>query len=92
MRSFESDEEAIAAANDTEYGLAATVVGEDSAATGRIARALRAGIVWQNTPQMVFPEVGWGGFGSSGMGRELGTPGLRAYQEAQHVLRHVLPD
>jgi betaine-aldehyde dehydrogenase len=86
VRSFDTEDEAIAAANDTEYGLAATVVGEDTGEVQRIARALRAGIVWQNVPQMVFPEVGWGGFGSSGIGRELGVPGLRAYQEPQHLL------
>ncbi len=87
VRPFNTADEAIAAANDTEYGLAATVVGEETSEVQRIARALRAGIVWQNVPQMVFPEVGWGGFGSSGMGRELGVPGLRAYQEPQHFLR-----
>ena len=92
VRSFNTENEAIAAANDTEYGLAATVVGEDTGEVRRIAQALRAGIVWQNVPQMVFPEVGWGGFGSSGIGRELGVPGLRAYQEPQHFLHSATGD
>ncbi|MCU0955914.1 MAG: aldehyde dehydrogenase family protein [Hydrogenophaga sp.] len=87
VRPFGTEGEAVAAANDTEYGLAGTVISEDTDELQRIARALRAGIVWQNVPQMVFPEVGWGGFGSSGIGRELGIPGLRAYQEPQHFLR-----
>lgn len=92
VRSFNTESEAIAAANDTEYGLAATVVGEDTGEVQQIARALRAGIVWQNVPQVVFPEVGWGGFGSSGIGRELGVPGLRAYQEPQHFLHSATGD
>lgn len=87
LRSFNTEEEAVSIANNTEYGLAATVVGEDSNEVQRVAGALRAGIVWQNVPQVVFPEVGWGGFGSSGIGRELGVPGLRAYQESRHFLR-----
>jgi betaine-aldehyde dehydrogenase len=92
VRSFDTEDDAIAKANDTEYGLAATVVGENTGEVRRIARALRAGIVWQNVPQMVFPEVGWGGFGSSGIGRELGVPGLRAYQEPQHLLHSATGD
>jgi betaine-aldehyde dehydrogenase len=86
VRPFDTDEAALAMANDTEYGLAATVVTEDKAQARRFEAGLRAGIVWLDTPQLVFPEVGWGGFGKSGIGRELGLPGLRAFQEAKHVV------
>ena len=39
-----------------------------------------------NTPQLIFPQVCWGGLGASGIGRELGLEGLRAYQELRHVV------
>jgi betaine-aldehyde dehydrogenase len=86
VRAFDTEQEAIAAANDTEYGLAATVVTGDDAQADRVASALRAGVVWANTPQLVLPEVGWGGFGRSGLGRELGPLGLRAFQEVKHIV------
>lgn len=86
VRSFRSDDEALASANATPYGLVATVVTEDAVAAARYEAGLRAGLVWVNTPQLIFPQVCWGGLGASGIGRELGLEGLRAYQELRHVV------
>jgi betaine-aldehyde dehydrogenase len=86
VKSFRTDDEAIALANDTRYGLVATVVTRDDHAARRYKSALRAGLVWINTPQLIFPHVGWGGLGLSGMGRELGLAGLRSYQELRHAI------
>jgi len=86
VKSFRTDDEAIALANDTRYGLVATVVTHDEDAARRYRRALRAGLVWINTPQLIFPHVCWGGLGLSGMGRELGVAGLRSYQELRHAI------
>jgi betaine-aldehyde dehydrogenase len=86
IKSFRSDDEAIALANDTRYGLVATVVTRDDEAARRYRKALRAGLVWINTPQLIFPQVCWGGLGLSGIGRELGVAGLRSYQEVRHVV------
>lgn len=86
VRAFASDDEAIATANATPYGLVATVVTRDEAAAARLERELRAGLVWVNTPQLIFPQIGWGGLGASGIGRELGLEGLRAYQELRHAI------
>ncbi|MEH0164766.1 aldehyde dehydrogenase family protein [Paucibacter sp. JuS9] len=86
VRTFDSDAEALAAANDTPYGLVATVVTRSEAAAARYERDLRAGLVWVNTPQLIFPQVSWGGLGASGLGRELGLAGLRAYQELRHAV------
>ncbi len=89
VRSFSTDEDAIAQANDTLYGLVATVITRDDGVTEYYRGRLRAGLVWINTPQLIFPQVEWGGLGLSGMGRELGLAGLRAYQESRHVVRGI---
>jgi betaine-aldehyde dehydrogenase len=87
VRTFSSESEAIALANDSEFGLAATVVTRDDARANRVSRALEAGHIWINSPQVVFPETSWGGFKRSGIGRELGPWGLDAYLEVKHVTR-----
>ncbi|WP_070107017.1 aldehyde dehydrogenase family protein [Burkholderia plantarii] len=86
VKAFRDDDEAIALANDTRYGLVASVVTRDDAAARHYTAALRAGLVWINTPQLVFPQVCWGGLGLSGIGRELGVAGLRSYQELRHSI------
>jgi len=89
VRSFRTDDEAIELASDTRYGLVATVVTESAAAADMYRARLRVGLVWINTPQLIFPQVCWGGLGLSGIGRELGVAGLRSYQELRHVVRPV---
>ncbi|WP_136255887.1 aldehyde dehydrogenase family protein [Onishia niordana] len=85
-RSVASEEEAIALANDSAFGLAATVISGDAERAKRVGRALRAGSIWFNTEQLVLPETGWGGFGISGIGRELGPWGLAGYLEVKHIV------
>ncbi|WP_158937467.1 aldehyde dehydrogenase family protein [Burkholderia sp. S171] len=87
VKPFQSDEEAIGLANDTQYGLVATVVTRDAARAEHMRAELRVGLVWINTPQLIFPQTSWGGMGQSGIGRELGIAGLRSYQELRHVVR-----
>lgn len=85
-RSFSDEAEAIALANDSDFGLAATVISGDPQRARRIARQLRAGSVWYNSEQIVLPQTGWGGFKRSGIGRELGPWGLAAFLEVKHVV------
>ena len=85
-RSVASEKEAIALANDSAFGLAATVISGDAERAKRVGRALRAGSIWFNTEQLVLPETGWGGFGISGIGRELGPWGLAGYLEVKHIV------
>ncbi|GAA0558507.1 aldehyde dehydrogenase family protein [Halomonas salifodinae] len=84
-RRVASDEEAIALANDSDYGLAASVVTGDPTRAEAIARRLEAGNVWINCDQVAPPHASWGGMKGSGIGRELGEAGLAAYLEPKRV-------
>jgi phenylacetaldehyde dehydrogenase len=82
---FDSEEEAIALANDTRYGLSAGVWTGDMSRALRAARSIRAGTVWVNAYGSIRPEVPFGGFGESGLGRELGAHALSSYTELKSV-------
>lgn len=84
---FSSEEQAIALANDSRFGLVATVCSADLERAERVADALEVGHVWINSIQAVFVETSWGGTKGSGIGRELGPWGLAAYQAVKHVTR-----
>ena len=88
---FDSEDEAIAKANDTIYGLAGAVFTSDGAKAQRVIRQLRAGITWINTYHPTFNEAPWGGYKQSGMGRELGTYGYEAYTEVKQVNINLAP-
>lgn len=87
--SVSSDEEAIAVANDTHFGLVGSVVSGDWSRAKRIADRIEAGQIWINTPQVVYPDSAWGGFKQSGIGRELGPWGLSGYLGVKHILSEV---
>ena len=89
VRRVASEAEAVALANDSEFGLVASVVGADQTAAERVADQLQAGLVWINAPQVIFPQAAWGGYKQSSLGRELGPWGLAAFQELKHVVRAV---
>ena len=86
---FADEAEAIALANDNEYGLAASVWSQNVGRANRVARAIRAGSVAINTPYAVFPGVPFGGYKQSGYGRELGMETMRLYSETKSVLTYV---
>ena len=85
MRTFGTEDEAIALANDCDFGLVATVVCGDDAQANRVADAIEAGHIWINSPQAIFVQTSWGGFKASGIGRELGPWGMSSYLEVKHV-------
>ncbi|KHK59494.1 aldehyde dehydrogenase [Burkholderia sp. A9] len=89
VRPFTSEGEAIAAANNTRFGLAAAVMTKDVERAERVAAALRAGVVWINCSQPTFTEAPWGGYKQSGIGRELGHWGLDNYLETKQVTAYV---
>ncbi len=82
---FDTEEEAVALANDTRYGLAGAVWTKDIHRGHRVAHALRAGTVWINAYRVVGPNVPFGGFGMSGLGRENGVDAVREYTETKAV-------
>jgi aldehyde dehydrogenase (NAD+) len=76
-------DEALRIANDTPYGLAAGVFGSDYVEAVDYAQRLRAGSVWINDYHQISPHMPFGGFKRSGIGREMGFEGIRAYTETQ---------
>ncbi len=85
IHSFDTEQEAIALANDSRFGLAGAVMSDDLARCDRVARALRAGVVWVNCSQPTFTQLPWGGYKASGIGRELGRNGYEAFLEVKQI-------
>ncbi|WP_328535463.1 aldehyde dehydrogenase family protein [Streptomyces sp. NBC_00344] len=88
---FRDEDEAVALANDTVYGLSGGVWSQDVGKAHRVASRMRAGTVWINDFQPYVPQAEWGGMKQSGFGRELGPAGLAEYQEAKHIWRNLSP-
>jgi len=84
-------EEVIARANNTPYGLAASVWGRDLVEAERVARRIEAGTVWINQAHVFSPDIAFGGHKQSGMGIENSLHGLAEYTNMQTVMRKVLP-
>jgi phenylacetaldehyde dehydrogenase len=82
---FDSAEEIPAVANQTLYGLAASIWTRDISKALRLAKALNAGAVWVNCSDVFDPNLPWGGFKQSGWGRELGQEGVEAFTELKAV-------
>ncbi|MFJ5776774.1 aldehyde dehydrogenase family protein [Streptomyces sp. NPDC093094] len=91
VETFRTEDEAVALANDTEYGLAGAVWTADAGRARRVAGLLRHGTVWINDFHPYLPQAEWGGFGRSGVGRELGPSGLAEYRETKHVYQNLAP-
>ncbi len=82
---FRDEDEVIAKANDTRYGLAAGVFTRDIGRAMRVQRRIRAGIVWVNTYRVVSPIAEFGGFKDSGYGRESGAQAIYDYTRPKTV-------
>jgi len=82
---FSTEDEALALANDTPFGLAGAVWTNDVHRAHRVAAKLRAGTVWINAYRVIAPNVPFGGFGDSGLGRENGVDAINEYTENKSV-------
>lgn len=91
VQTFKTEEEAVAMANNTPYGLAGAVFTSDGARALRVIKEIRAGITWINCYNPCFNEAPWGGYKMSGIGRELGIHGLEEYQEIKQININLNP-
>ncbi len=82
---FDTEDEVVARANDTHYGLAAGLFTRDLARAHRVAAALEAGNVWINTYNITPPEVPFGGYKQSGIGRENSVAVVDHYTQRKTV-------
>ncbi|MGK4614469.1 aldehyde dehydrogenase family protein, partial [Pseudomonas aeruginosa] len=85
LQVFEHEEEGVALANRSEYGLAAGVWTRDVARAFRVARKIRAGTVWINDWAKVYDEFEEGGYRQSGLGRLNGVAALDDFVEYKHI-------
>ncbi|WP_241236283.1 aldehyde dehydrogenase family protein [Brevibacillus marinus] len=85
VQTFASDEEALALANDSDFGLSAGVWTSDVNRAWRMSKGIKAGTVWVNTYNKNFPEAEFGGYKQSGLGRTRGIDGLMEYCETKHI-------
>ena len=85
LQSFETEEEALALANCSDYGLASTVWTQDISKANRVAMQINAGIVWINCWLLRDLRTPFGGVKNSGVGREGGWDALRFFTEAKNV-------
>jgi len=80
---FDTEEEAIAIANDTTYGLTAGLWTQNNARAHRVSQQIEAGMVWVNTYRWIRWSTPYGGFKMSGWGRENGVDALAPYLETR---------
>lgn len=85
LETFASEQEAVAKANHTVFGLSASVWTQDGARAMRVARALRNGTVWINDHNRLFAEAETGGYRQSGLGRLHGYDALADFTELKHI-------
>ena len=85
---FSDEEEAVALANGTEYGLASSVWTKNVDTAARLAARLDFGCVWINTHIPLVAEMPHGGFKHSGYGKDLSMYGLEDYTRIKHVMHH----
>lgn len=82
---FDDEPQAVALANDSRYGLGATVWSRDVARAHRVVHAVKAGAVGINCWAPIDPRLPWGGVKTSGIGRECGLSGVLAYTEEKAI-------
>ncbi len=88
---FDGEDEAVALANNTEFGLASASWTQDFARANRVLRRLRTATVWVNDFNITLPHAPWGGYKASGIGRELSRAGLDEYTELKHAYINFEP-
>lgn len=83
---FKDEEEVIAMANDNDYGLAGGVYSRDINRCLRVSRGMKTGSVWVNTYNQMFPAYPYGGYKSSGYGREMHKCTLDHFSQKKSIV------
>jgi acyl-CoA reductase-like NAD-dependent aldehyde dehydrogenase len=86
---YRDDDDAVAIANNSIFGLSGTVLGTDTDRATAVARRLRVGTVSVNGGMWYAPDAPFGGYKQSGIGREMGVPGLEEYLESKTLAKPV---
>ncbi|MEM8765169.1 MAG: aldehyde dehydrogenase family protein [Bacteroidota bacterium] len=89
IMTFKNEEEAVQLANDTIYGLSAGIWTSDITTALNLSRKIKAGTIWVNSFMDGYPELPFGGYKQSGVGRELGRFGLEEFTELKTVQLHI---
>jgi acyl-CoA reductase-like NAD-dependent aldehyde dehydrogenase len=84
---YRDDDDAVAIANNSIFGLSGAVFGTDAERATALARRLRVGTVSVNGGMYYGPDAPFGGYRQSGIGREMGVPGLEEYLETKTIAR-----
>ena len=92
VTTFRGEDEVVAVANGTDYGLGGGLWTRDLSRGHRVARAFRAGMVWVNTYKRANPGSPFGGVGQSGYGREMGFEAMHEYTDAKSIWVNVDAD
>jgi aldehyde dehydrogenase (NAD+) len=92
LMKFDSDEEAVAIANDSIYGLAGGVFSSNTARAERVARGVRTGTMWINNYHIFADFCPFGGYKQSGMGREFGLESLNEYTQVKRIHVNSMAD
>jgi betaine-aldehyde dehydrogenase len=89
MQAFDTEEEAVALANDSEYGLAASIWSSEVDRPLRIARRIQAGTIWINNWAVIYDETEEGGYKQSGLGRLNGMSAIDDFLEYRTIIHEV---
>lgn len=91
LSKFKTNEEAVALANDSRFGLSASIWTKDVKTGLQLTSQIQAGTVWINEHLIIFPETPWGGFKESGWGKDLSTMALEEYTKTKHIYVDLVP-
>ncbi|OLY79134.1 Phenylacetaldehyde dehydrogenase, partial [Smittium mucronatum] len=83
---FDNLDDVISALSKSEFGLTASIFSSNTKSINKFKRSIRAGTIWINTHNYVFPDLPFGGFKKSGIGREMGSESITSYTTTRAII------